>query len=185
MARVNSASNVKATADILLAAKGLLSDSGPAQFYGTASTLATQTVQYCLLPLRGGMLISNVVIYVATAAAGAAPTTLQFGLYSGPLVRLAVSANEAGDVKYTTVGFKVIALTVPYLVPADGGFYVAPLQDGAYAGTPIQFGRTTTNADTALPGFLAITGNQTGQTSLPANGAITAGQGPCFWVGVS
>lgn len=113
--------------------------------------------------LYKGEVVTNIVVAVATAGSGTAPTHIQVGLWSsaGTPVALAVSAEDAANARWTSTGWKEVPLTAPYTVPADGFYYPSFLKVGAFGTTDLQL---ITGA--ANPGS-NIGGTSTGKRRAP------------------
>lgn len=172
------------------AARGLLSENyhGPSGA-ATGATAATQTIFGGLLGLLAGDVVTNVGVSVSTVASGTPPTTIKLGLVDTTGAVLAVTANVAADSQWTaSTGMKLFALTAPYTVPTDGGYYAVILSDGVFGTTPLQLARCnpTGGVEKAVSGgarpFIGVTGGQTNITGNLTLANVTA-QG--FWYGVS
>lgn len=173
-------------AQIALTARGLIAETfqlpiGPA---GTAMT--SQQVVGTIIGLRAGDVITNIVTNTAAAGTSTAPTNIFLGLYSLAGSRLALTADLAASSNWTATGPSQSPLTVPYTVTADGGYYVAFLMNGAFAGTALQLFRGTNSLDPlkGVGAAAAFAVNQTGQATLPVSATFTV-VNPPFWFGVN
>jgi hypothetical protein len=104
--------------------------------------------------LYKGEVVTNIVVAVATAASGAAPTHIQASLWSSAAtpVALAVSADDAANARWTSTGWKEVPLSAPYTVPADGLYYAAFCKIGAFGGTDLQLITGAANPGSGIGG---------------------------------
>lgn len=170
---------------LALTARGLIAEAHD-MVNPAGNALASQTVYASLLGLRSGDTVTNIVVNVQVAGAGTVPTDVFFGLYSTAGTRLALTADVSADAGLTATGYQDFALTAPYQVTADDGYYVVALQNGSWGTTAVQLTRGPNNAPVvgALGASAAVAVQQTGQASLPASATWAVGAFP-FWFGVS
>ena len=91
-------------------------DPKAAAFPGTQANTHLEGVQ-----LRKGQVLRSIALVVTSA--GAAGTDGFVAVYDANLVPQAQSANS--PVPFQTTGWVAVALALPYLVPADGLYYLA------------------------------------------------------------
>jgi hypothetical protein len=101
----------------------------------------SQTIYSCAVYLYKGEVVTNIVACVATAGAGAAPTTIRLGIANSSLQVQAVTANINANAAWTSVGVKSFALTSAWTVPNDGIYYYVFVKNGAFATTDLQLVR--------------------------------------------
>jgi lysophospholipase L1-like esterase len=168
-----------------LAARNLGGENFSLAAATSSAAVASQQVFLGLLGLLKGDVVANVVIDVAVAAAGTVPTRLELAIVDKTGVTLATSGNVASDAKWTSTGPKAFALSAPYTVLTSDGYYLAILQNGAFATTPLQLTRQNSLAGgaQALSGgvrLIAATGG--GVTTI--TGTLTLqdpGAGTAYW----
>lgn len=137
-------SGIKSRRDVMLASAGLLSENFPFEFVAAQTVLATGAPYGALHGLNVGDVVTGVVLVTATAGAGTVPTLFKVGLADSAGNIVAKSANENANAKLTTANTMFsLPFTAPYTVTAQGGFRSLALQVGAFATTPVQFGRGT------------------------------------------
>lgn len=95
-----------------------------------------------LVGLRAGDTVTNCICFLTVV--GTSLTFAKLGLFTSTGTFLAATGSVSGTFNVGT-GFKVVPLTAPYTITADGGYYVAYLQYGAGA-TGATLGRS--NAQT-------------------------------------
>lgn len=92
--------------------------------------------------LYEGEVITNIVVAVAVAGVGTAPSHIQAILWDGNQstpTALAVSAEDAANSRWTSgTGWKEIPLTAPYTVPTSGIYYPSFVKVGAFGTTDLQ-----------------------------------------------
>lgn len=167
--------------DIALTAQGFIAETLPRHNILGAYALTTQRLEGCLIGLRSGDVVTNVHCVVSTA--GTSVTVARIGLYSTAGVLLASCANTT-TIATDAASFRSVALSSPYTVTADGGYYVAIL--AVFTGTAPQLlrGVSQTNAlDAAGSGSRGAV-SQTGQADLP-DPATFGASGSAVWFGVS
>lgn len=169
-----------------LTAQGLISEAYPGIVAGAATAPATQVVYGVLLGLRAGDVVTGVVIRNSVAAAGTAPTLARFGIATSGGVMLAVSA-DGGAAASWGLGARQFALSTPYTVTADGGYYACYVVNGTWGTTqPTPLHATSTVGYTAMTGGAAPAFQWAGQTDLPAVSAslTLTSSGRTYWLGV-
>lgn len=165
-------------------ARGLISETYPlAGAVGTGiptTGAANGTLSLTLLGLRAGDTVTNLVANVTTQ--GTSLTFAKLGLFDSGGNFLAATASVSATFNSGT-GFKVVALTSPYVVLADGGYYVGYLQWGSGAtGATLLRGSATSGVQlgtSARSHALVAT-----QTDISANVTL-ADASTAFWFGVS
>jgi hypothetical protein len=177
---------------IAMDGEGLVSETFPRVLASTQGANSSQTFYVVRIPLRAEDVVTNLIVGVTTAGAGAAPTLIKLGLLDKTGKVLQQSANEAADSKWTSLGFKAVAMAAPYAVTADDLYYAAFLINGVFGGTNIQFARTpvanTGGYFAAIGSGVAIINSQTGVTDFPATGSsqtLSAGSVVGMWFGVT
>ncbi len=107
--------------------------------------------------LYAGEVITNILVAVATAAAGTAPTHIQVALWSSAAtpVCLAVSAEDASNARWNSTGWKEVPLSAPYTVLADGLYYPSFLKVGAFGTTDVQLITGAANTGSNIGGLSA------------------------------
>lgn len=171
-------------------ARGLISETGQLDVHTNAATLTSQKIYCRLLGLAAGDIVTYLCAAVSIAGAGTAPTTIKLALLNTSGVIKAITANLASDTGWTaSIGPKEFAASTPWTVDTSGAYYVAFLQDGAFASTALQLVRqnSTAGADLAMTGGArSVASGGTGKTDI--SGTITfadMGAGSAFWFGVA
>lgn len=163
-----------ATADLLTAALGFKAQTFPAPTLTNGGLLASQGILGSAIYLQAGQVISNVVVGVAQAGAGTAPTTIRLGVANSSGVMQAVTANVAGSANWTAgVANVSFPLTASWTVPASGLYYVLVYVSGGFTTTALQLERGS-NANLGLPvgsGLAAYGQFGAAQADLPIVGA--------------
>lgn len=165
---------------LALTAQGLITETWNRQSVLSNATIMEDGVAYFMaVGLRAGDVVTS--LSIALHVAGATMTLSKVGLYSKAGVRLGISADQAAG--WETAGVKTVALTTPYTVTADDGYYVALVAKGATLPRPAS-GNTNTIQASAVGSGMVAHASLAAQTDLPASAAISAG-GTGYWVGVS
>lgn len=141
--------------------------------------------------LYAGEVVTNILVAVATAASGTAPTHIQTALWSSATtpVCLAVSAEDKDNTRWSSTGWKEVPLSAPFTITADGLYYPSFLKVGTFGTTDLQLitgaanpgsniGGTTSGkrrAPTIASGVSVLsavndTGSYNGATSTPTIG---------------
>jgi hypothetical protein len=164
---------------IRMRAEGLIAETFPRGAAAGQTTPTSGDVRATLIGLRAGDVVTNLHVIVAVVAATV--TTAKLGLYSSADVLLASTANDTAIV--TNLGTRTKAVSAPYTVTEDGGYYVAAL---VVATTMPQFvrGVSAVGVDTALTGGERICWVDAGETDLPAT-ATPAASTSAVWFGIS
>lgn len=132
-------------------------------------TPTSQKIHFGAVPVRAGMLISNIHVWVTTAAVGTDPTTVELALLSTAGARLAVTADVVADAQWDTIGVKSFPLGTPYTVTETGLLHAAILKDGAWSGTDVVIARATGgNASVEINSVFPYGNYGTGQTAIGA-----------------
>jgi len=125
-------------------ALGILSHGG--QPTGGA-VLVSQAVLGQAHYLYAGDVVTNIIVAVTTAASGTNPTAIKLGLWNSlsTPVCLGVTASLEADARWTTVGWKVNALTAPITIATSGVYYPCYWSNGAFGSTPLQLALSSNN----------------------------------------
>lgn len=143
----------------------------------TALALTSQTVQYTLIPLRKGDIVSSLSFFCTVVPATI--TTIKAGLYATDgQTRLATSANST--TAFAAKGLGTISFSSAYTATANGFVYAALLSHATTAGT-FSAAANQANKDGTTGLGVAIAGTLSGQTDLTATATITAASQP-LWV---
>lgn len=171
---------------IALTARGLISESFQLPINPAGTNMTSQRLEGCLLGLRAGDVVTNIVVNVAQAGSGTDPTDIFLGLYSVAGTRLALTADLGADTRWDTTGYKECALTAPYTITEDGGYYPVFLMNGSFGSTALQLWRGVNNGAALgeIGSGAKYAVSQTGQASLPASASFVTASQP-FWFGVS
>lgn len=166
---------------IRLAAQGLVSQNYDRQLIDGSTILVDGTVYYMSVPLRAGMVVTDISLIVSSGGNGT--STSKVGLYTSALAKVAASDDQGSA--WDTTGFYTIALADAYTVPTSGLYYVAILAKTATT-MPTMYRASASNtfAMVALTGKAKSWGSQTGQTDLPTTATIGSA-GIAYWVGLS
>lgn len=161
---IGSSQDAPATLDsILLAGQGLVSEVFDRGLVVSGITPAADSLRLSGMPLRAGMLITNLVAIVITV--GVDMTHTWFALYSPTFALVAQTADTPAVFQSPDV--RSLALTAPVVVPTSGLYYAAML--GSTATSMPQLVGTYATADS----FLGIgagqfrAGRQSGLAALP------------------
>jgi hypothetical protein len=172
---------------ISLTARGLITETWSPYINPNNQAPGTQTLYGTLVPLRGGQIVSNVVICVATAGTGTPPTGFFVALYTTTGVQLGVSANQNTSTVLTTQGYGALPLITPVTIPADGGYYPCFLQNGTFGGTTVAYIRTANSTGGQSGQFGSAARpvvKQTGQATPPSPATFVTGDFT-YWFGLS
>lgn len=92
--------------------------------------------------LYAGEIVTNIIVFVQTAAVGTVPTSLKLALWDSAATPncLAVTAELKSDSRWTSQGWVVAALSSPYTITSSGIYYPAFWQNGAFGSTNLQVG---------------------------------------------
>lgn len=114
--------------------------------------------------------ITNVVTFINTAGVALTAGQCFAGVYDSAGTRQAITADQSGV--WNTTGLKSMAVTVPYVVPANAEIWLALLYNGtscSFAGTGATAGQNDLiNASLAAADY-RYTNGPTAQTTLPAS----------------
>lgn len=172
-AEITQAQKVDRT-QIAQTATGVISENGsPSVFNGTTAP-TTQSVYAVLLGLRAGDVVTGVLLRNPTAAAGTLPTTARFGIADATGKILALSGNVTALASWP-VGACPFALTAPYTVLADAGYYACFVVNGTWGTTqPAPIRSSQVNAFQAFGSAAPPALTWASQTDLPAvNSSLT------------
>lgn len=178
------------TGDPLAQSLGYVNWAFPPMSAFSNATLTSQKIFVQAIWLPANRVCTGIVIGVAVAGVGTAPTGFFLGL-SSPTTMRAQTANLASDAGLTSRGLKQFPFSGgTYTTTTAGLHYVNLLENGAFASTPLQLTENSAVPATssALTGQGLAWGHAaTGQTALPANGASIGTlvvDAPPFWVAV-
>lgn len=155
-----------------------IAETFPMEAASGGSLLGTGTVQYGLVYLFKGEVITN--LYAHTSVAGAGQTNVWMGLYSSALSQVALT----GDVKAVfaaAAGVMVCPLTGQYTVPADGAYYIALLGVGGTQPTVLRAADTFATAADPIGAGLRKYASQAGQASLPGTAVLAQTTLQCWF----
>lgn len=163
----------------LYAALNLLVETFP---YNTAANqtavTGTQAVMFAPVGFLAGDVITNIVTKVHVA--GNTLTLQKFGIYSKAGVLLASTADVKAN--FLTTGIISSALTAPYTILADDGYYLAVLSVGTTTPTLLRTVGQTTVAGSIAGGSVGYGGTQASQSDLPAAATISFTTASTFWL---
>lgn len=179
-------------ADSLAASLGYINWNYNNAAGGNGSSPTSQRADAVAIWLPPATTVTSVMLTVVVAGTSTAPTGFYVGLCSATKM-LAQSNNLASSSNLTATGTKAFALASPYLTnttdSSTGLYYVVLLQNGAFAGTNVQFQRQNASTNGFAPNGGVVFGNiGTGLSAPVANGvavtpATSAGLG--WHVGVA
>lgn len=154
-------------------ARGILAEPAPPwTTNGTAiptANAASGTMQLCLVGLRAGDTVTNIVAPVQTA--GTALTFVKMGLFNSTGGFIAATASVSASFNgISTPAAVVTPLTSAYSVTADGGYYLGFLQYGSGA-TGATLLRFVSNSATDIAYGSGVRGHAsvTNQTDISAD----------------
>ena len=113
-------------ADARLLALLLLGETLPVDAATGTGITTGGTIEFGLVGLRAGDVITNVISSVTTA--GVTLTIVRLGLYNTSGNRLAQTADVKAD--FASTGVKVEPLTATYTIPSTDGYYLAIITTG-------------------------------------------------------
>lgn len=178
----NDRSQVRATA------LGYLSETFPITVAAASSiptaNAASGTLVAGMVGLRQGDVVTNT--HVCVSAAGTSLTFAKLGLFDASGNFLAATASVSATFN-SGGGVKTVALTSPYTIGADGGYYVGFLQYGSGAtGAGLYGGISPPGAAAGLggPGSNPVV-QVTLQTDITGNVTFAANTQRAYWFGVS
>src|SRR3989304_56291 len=147
-------------------AQGLLSETFDRRLALGNTLLTNQQVEYSLVGLRGGDLITNVYLITSAAATSGTSGTGTVAIYTSAGVR-SVSSADATTLFTAAAGLKTIPLTSPWTVPVDGGYYVALLTTYVTTQPTVTRYTTVNNGSIVIGAGVRPWAIQTAQTNLP------------------
>lgn len=176
-----------------IVSRGLLTEAYPmAAALNALSALTAGQITMALAGLSNGAgdVVTNIVVCIGTAAVGTAPTMMKLAIVKKDGTVLAATANVNSDAKWLSTGYKAFALSSPYTVPADDGYYLAVLQVGAFGTTQPQLIRVGSNQAAGVTqlgsGTFIYASGGTGQTDITGTLSVnSAGSGVSFWLGAN
>ncbi len=166
--------------------KGLIAESYP--FSANASTnipttgAASGTLVASMVGLRTGDVVTNIVVFCDTV--GTNVTFAKLGLLNSSGTFLAATASVSATFNSGGSAFKVVPLTAPYTITADGGYYACFLQFGTIGAT-IARGNALGGAGVAIGSNPRAYALLTSQTDIAAGTYALADSGVAIWMGVS
>jgi hypothetical protein len=141
-----------------------------------------------LLGLLNGDVVTNIVVFVDSAASGAVPTRIELGLYDLTDALLGTTGNVAANAGWTTGShYLVLALTAPVTITSDNGYYCSILHNGSFAGSDpkiLKAGAGLNGLGKSVGAAHRYCWTQAAQTVLPAT-ATEADANDLTWFGVS
>jgi hypothetical protein len=161
--------------------QGLKGQNIDRQAAGTGTILVDGTAYFQMVTLRKGSVVTNLHCCVTTAGTGTSLSKV--GLYDSLGNRLAISADQG--TAWNTAGMQSIAVTSPYTVLADGGYYLAVVAKTATTMPTMARGASSASQAAAISGFMAPFGTLAAQTDLPATATIVTTAAIAFWMGWS
>jgi hypothetical protein len=162
-----------------LAAFGLIAETYPRELMLNQNVSTSGDYRFCAIGLEAGDAISNVLVFVAGAAA--AVTLARAGIYSpSTLALLASSANQSG-LAWGAAGWVAVPLSATWTVPATGVYYVGMLFV-AGAGPSMAGAGAVNGADVVSPpgNVIRTCGRQVGLADLPNPLVPAAGNFPNY-----
>jgi hypothetical protein len=175
----NSRNGARSRTGVLAAAQGLKGEpfSRATAIGSTAQTAGD--LRAILVPLFAGDLVSTVFWHQTVAGSGV--TLFKAMVLDASGNRVAVSADASATANSGT-GLKSAAMTTPYLVPSDGGYYLAVVSVGGTSPTLVRGTSAITGYDGSSGSGQKISAVQAGQTDAPATATLVA-SGTAFWLG--
>ena len=116
-----------------------------------------------------GEVVTN--LYAYTTVAGAGQTSVWMALFNSALSQVAITADVKA-VFAATAGQMTCPLTTPYVIPADGAYYIALLGVGGTQPTVGRSNNTTGTTTDAINGGLRPFGAQAGQATMPGTAVV-------------
>jgi hypothetical protein len=165
-------------------------------YFQAAATAATSQTLYCVaIPVVAGVTYTGMYLWVQQAGTSTAPTGFYVGLASYAAIgaagtMLAQSGNLNASPSLTGGGPKQFAFSAPYVETSSTIRVALILQNGAFAGTAVNFirsaalgafGAAASPWVTGVAGTAVAAPNANGQ-AITANYSATGGLG--FWVGL-
>lgn len=164
-------------------AADIITQNYPATSGSAAGLMVSQTIYFGLLGLRKGDVITNILVNNFTV--GTTTTSFWVALYDTSGTRLAMS-NDLTTALDATTGPRELALSSPYTILQDGGYFAAALTINGTPANCVSLARASSSTVSHLP----VTGGarqwsaQTGQATPPAS-ATYASTSFGFWFGVN
>lgn len=188
MPEIRSTVAANARAQIQTTSRGVLAETFPAAACSNVSIpvtgAANGTLVLGLVGLRAGDPVTNLLTLVGNIGTGL--TFAKLGLFDAAGTFLAATANVPGTFNAGASVYKTVALTAPYTITTDGGYYVGFLQWGSGA-TGCQL-RVTGSADGTQGAVIGsgtrVSAQVATQTDISGNVTLAAGTLP-FWFGVN
>lgn len=175
----------RARRELALTARGLLTENFDLALVGGAVAVSTGVVYGHLVGLRAGDSVAKLVVGINVAAAGTDATLARFGIANSAGVMLAVSGDQKAAAGWTQ-GQPGFALSAPYVVPADGGYFLCLIVVGTWGSTQATLARTQPQNSYPKYGSNAPYQFQwAGQSDLPIVGnslTMTTGAGTAYWM---
>lgn len=175
------AADIFAAINPSLTARGLKTETATPNSSIGGLGIVDGTVYYIGVGLFAGTSIAGAAIEVT--AAGVALTLSKVGLYDSSLNRLAISADQGAA--WQATGPFSASFTGAVVIPSTGLYYAAVISKGGTTPTVFRTGQAM-NLIGPIGAGLAPFGRQTGQTDLPATGALSVGgtTDPVPWIGM-
>lgn len=165
--------------EILARAEGLLGQNYDRQVIRALVAPTDGTVYFMLAPFRMGEIVTNLHLHIGVG--GGTVTLSKMGLYKTDGTRVALSADQGTGWQSATT--KTAALTAPYTIPADGGYFIAFVAKASVSMPTL--GSVAGSAVTAVGSGAIPFLTQAGQTDLPSPAVFANVGSTGFWVGWS
>lgn len=163
-------------------ALGYIAETYPVTNISANVALSAQALRATAIGLRAGDIVTNIIVSVNVAAGGTAGVIF-VGLLDSTYNKLLISADV--NASFTTTGNKVLALTAPYTVTADGLFYCVINMTTAFGTTQPSIG---SSGQTGISGAIGANPKpnwvQTSQATIPTT-ATPADTSAAPWFAVS
>lgn len=148
--------------------------------HANASAPASGTMVGIIVGLRAGDVVTNLSCVLNSGGSGL--TLVKLGLCAIDGTLLASTADAKAS--FTTSGLKTIAVSSPYTVTADGGYYIVYLATNSGGAQPALM-RGGSYALPVIGSGAKRHVQQTGQTDLPASATLAIGDGNWYWFAAS
>lgn len=184
---------VRGRKDLVVTATGLITENFDLSTASANLSPVSGTVYGSALGFQVGDVVTNILIGIAVAGSGTAPTLFRVGLADLSNNVLAISAELHASSLLTSAGIAAIPMGTPYIVPASGTLKPVLLKVGAFGTTDIALARASITAGSLVnpigAGIRRVATYGTAQTDLPAVNSALAQSGAAvttnFWFGVT
>jgi hypothetical protein len=168
-------------AQILTNAQGLIAEPFGRAAAASQTIMTNQQQEFTLVGLREGDVVSN--ISVVMTVNGSSVTLMKMGLYDTSGVKLAGSADVSASAGAGASKIITGAMTTPYTVPADGGYYASVLAVASVT-LPTLLRGSVSVVSVQLGSFPRPNAFMGSQADLAATATYAQGSVP-FWYGIS